>query len=160
MRDTGTDTMFNIRLTPRTTFLAPGLPWWGQTDGRWLRRSPTRSRSFGHRRRGLRFRRGRIKLKVAPPVCNSVDDYNRHLAQADSAALTVLIYKGNHVKRDTVESLRRKTTLQLYPDLSFPDHGANIPRRWAFMIVYSPSLSRRTRMQRWHSPVAPRATRL
>jgi hypothetical protein len=60
-----------------------------------------------------------------------IDDYNRAiLQQADAAAYDfVLIYKGNLVKRETVESLRgkNKTLFNFYPDLSFQDHGPNIP---------------------------------
>jgi spore maturation protein CgeB len=60
-----------------------------------------------------------------------VDDYNQAVLQ--QAALSsydfVLVYKGNLLKPETVRRLREsgKPVFNFYPDVSFRDHGPNIP---------------------------------
>lgn len=60
-----------------------------------------------------------------------VNDYNQAvLKQAASSSYDfVLAYKGNLLKPETVQRLResRKPVFNFYPDVSFQDHGSNIP---------------------------------
>ncbi|MGI8839005.1 MAG: CgeB family protein [Pyrinomonadaceae bacterium] len=61
----------------------------------------------------------------------SVNDYNRAvLEQASSSSYDfILSYKGNSLKPETVRQLRQsgKPLYNFYPDVSFQDHGPNIP---------------------------------
>jgi len=60
-----------------------------------------------------------------------VDEYNRAVIEqaAASAYDFVLVFKGNLLKPDTVRRLKKtgKPVFNFYPDVSFKDHGANIP---------------------------------
>ena len=60
-----------------------------------------------------------------------IDDYNRAvLKQAESSRYDfILVYKGNLLKPETVRKLREsgKPVFNFYPDVSFEDHGPNIP---------------------------------
>jgi len=60
-----------------------------------------------------------------------VDDYNRAiLRQATASAYDfILVFKGNLLKPETLRGLRRsgKPVFNFYPDVSFVDHGPNIP---------------------------------
>lgn len=60
-----------------------------------------------------------------------VDDYNRDvLKQAKSSAFDfILVFKGMYLKAETLQVLRSfsKPVYNLYPDVSFTDHGSFIP---------------------------------
>jgi spore maturation protein CgeB len=60
-----------------------------------------------------------------------IDDYNRAvLNQAAASAYDfVLVFKGNLLRPETVRRLRefKKPVFTIYPDLSFEDHGSDIP---------------------------------
>jgi spore maturation protein CgeB len=123
------------------TILAPGFAkWWG-SDGRALAQA---FRRLGHivldvdeedyipwRWQGTVPRALRRLLN---PVW--INDYNQAvLNQASSSAYDfVLVFKGNSLQAETVKRLRehRKPVFNFYPDVSFKDHGLNIPAalRW------------------------------
>jgi hypothetical protein len=60
-----------------------------------------------------------------------IKDFNRAvLDQASSSAYDfVLVFKGNYLKPETIEHLKEhgKPVFNFYPDVSFQDHGPNIP---------------------------------
>jgi spore maturation protein CgeB len=60
-----------------------------------------------------------------------IGDYNQMvLDRASSSSFDfILIFKGNMIRADTVRRLRQtgKPLYNFYPDVSFEDHGANIP---------------------------------
>jgi spore maturation protein CgeB len=65
-----------------------------------------------------------------------IDDYNRAvLKQAKSSAYDfVLVFKGSLLKPETVRLLHEsgRPVFNVYPDLSFEDHGPNIPAALQF----------------------------
>ncbi|HXM36559.1 MAG TPA: glycosyltransferase [Pyrinomonadaceae bacterium] len=118
------------------TFLAPGFAkWWG-SDARALAQA---FRRLGHtvldidEEDYVPWRWQTATSKVLRRLFSRVwiEEYNRAvLRQADSAAYDfVLVFKGNLLKPETIQTLRQtgKTVFNFYPDLSFADHGPNIP---------------------------------
>jgi len=122
--------------SPAYTFLAPGFAkWWG-SDGRALALA---FRRLGHKVLDIDeedyvpWRWEGAGAKVLRRLFGSlwVDEYNRAVVrQAESSTFDfVLVFKGNLLKPATVEVLRaaKKPLFNFYPDLSFQDHGSNIP---------------------------------
>jgi spore maturation protein CgeB len=123
------------------TILAPGFAkWWG-SDGRALAQA---FRRMGHtildideedyvpwRWQGVAPRALR---RLLSPVW--IRDYNQAvMEQASSSTYDfVLVFKGNFLRPETVKRLKEhgKAVFNFYPDVSFQDHGSNIPAalRW------------------------------
>jgi spore maturation protein CgeB len=121
---------------PSYSILAPGFAkWWG-SDARALAQA---FRKLGHvifdmdEEDYIPFRwegaPSRILRRLFMPVF--IDDYNRAVFEkaANSSYDFILAYKGYFLKAKTVASLRnaRKPVFNFYPDVSFEDHGGNIP---------------------------------
>ena len=119
------------------TILAPGFAkWWG-SDARALAQA---FRRLGHsvldidEEDYLPWRWQGVAPKVLRRLFSSVwiDDYNLAVLQKASSSSYdfVLVYKGNLLKPETVRNLRGlgKPAFNFYPDVSFQDHGPNIPR--------------------------------
>ena len=117
--------------------LAPGFAkWWG-SDARALAQA---LRRLGHsvldidEEDYVPWRWQGIGPKVVRRLFGRVwiDDYNQTVLQqaASSYYDFVLVYKGNLLKPETVRHLRGsgKPVFNFYPDVSFQDHGPNIPR--------------------------------
>lgn len=119
------------------TILAPGFAKWRGSDGRALAQSfrrlghnlieideedyvPWRWQGFGSK--SLRRLVSRLW----------VDEYNRAVIQQSSASAYdfVLVFKGNHLKPETLQQLKRtgKPVFNFYPDTNFVEYGNNIPR--------------------------------
>lgn len=118
------------------SILAPGFAkWWG-SDARALAQA---LRRLGHsvldidEEDYVPWRWQGVASKALRRLFNRVwiDDYNQAvLKQAASASYDfVLVYKGNLLKPETVRRLRErgKPVYNFYPDVSFEDHGPNIP---------------------------------
>ncbi len=118
------------------TILAPGFAkWWG-SDARALAQA---FRRLGHNVLDIDeedyvpWRWQGTKPKILRRLFGGVwvDDYNRAtLRQADSSAYDfILVYKGKLLKPETLLRLREssKPLFNFYPDVSFQDHGSNIP---------------------------------
>jgi spore maturation protein CgeB len=118
------------------TILAPGFAkWWG-SDARALAQA---FRKLGHTIIDideedyvpLRWEGApsRILRRLFMPVF--IDDYNHSVLEraSNSSYNFVLAYKGYFLKPETVKSLRDsgKPVFNFYPDVSFEDHGGNIP---------------------------------
>jgi spore maturation protein CgeB len=125
----------------RYTILAPGFAkWWG-SDARALAQA---LRRLGHsvldidEEDYVSWRWQGTAPKILRRLFGRVwiDDYNRVVSsQAKSSAYDfILAYKGNLLKPETVQRLRRsgKPLFNFYPDLSFEDHGPNIPAALQF----------------------------
>src|SRR2546425_517596 len=123
------------------TILAPGFAkWWG-SDARALAQA---LRRLGHSVLDIDEEdyvpwRGqgtmpKILRRLFSPIW--VNDYNRTVSrQAASAAYDfVLVCKGGLLKSETVRRLAESgaPVFNFYPDLSFQDHGANIPAALRF----------------------------
>jgi spore maturation protein CgeB len=119
------------------TILAPGFAkWWG-SDARALAQS---LRRLGHtvldldEEDYLSWRPQGIGPKALRRLFGGVyaKDYNRALLKqaSDSVFDFVLSFKGNSLTPDTIENLRSagKPIYNFYPDVSFEDHGPNIPQ--------------------------------
>ncbi len=122
--------------TSAYTILAPGFAkWWG-SDARALAQV---FRNLGHavldidEEDYVSWRAQGFKSKVVRRLFSGagVDDYNETiLKQAESSAFDfVLAFKGNLLKTETVRRLGEfeKPIYNFYPDVSFADHGPNIP---------------------------------
>lgn len=118
------------------TILGPGFAkWWG-SDARALAQS---FRRLGHtvldidEEDYLPWRWQSVPSKVLRRLFGLIwiDDYNKAvLRQAASSSYDfVLAYKGNLLKPETVARLRDngKPLFNFYPDVSYTDHGQNIP---------------------------------
>ena len=116
--------------------LAPGFAkWWG-SDARALAQA---LRRLGHsildidEEDYVPWRWQGAAAKVLRRLFGRVwiDDYNSAiLKQASWSAYDfILVYKGNLLKPETLLRLReaRKPVFNFYPDVSFQDHGSNIP---------------------------------
>jgi spore maturation protein CgeB len=118
------------------TILAPGFAkWWG-SDARALAQA---FRKLGHtiididEEDYVPFRwegkASRILRRLFLPVFAA--DYNRAVLEkaANASFDFVLAFKGYFLKADTVATLRgfSKPLFNFYPDVSFEDHGPNIP---------------------------------
>lgn len=123
-------------LTHGYTILAPGFAkWWG-SDARALGQA---LRRLGHSLIDLdeedyvSWRAQGVGSKLVRRLFGSIwiDDYNRAvLRQKDSSGFDfVLVFKGNLVKEETLRQLSAagKPIYNFYPDVSFSDHGPNIP---------------------------------
>jgi spore maturation protein CgeB len=118
------------------TILAPGFAkWWG-SDARALAQA---FRRLGHSLLDI-DEEDYVPWRwqgAAPKVLRRlfrrawIEDYNRAiLQQAHSSAYDfTLVYKGNLLRPETLLRLReaRKPVFNFYPDVSFQDHGSNIP---------------------------------
>ncbi len=123
------------------TILAPGFAKWRGSDGRALAQA---FRRLGHsvldideedyvswRWHGTLSKTMR---RLARPIL--INDYNNAvLQQASSSAYDfILVFKGNSLKPETIRRLKEhgKPLFNFYPDVSFKDHGAEIPQalRW------------------------------
>lgn len=118
------------------TILAPGFAkWWG-SDARALAQA---FRRLGHivldidEEDYVPWRWQGVKPKILRRLFGGVwvSDYNRAtLRQAVSSAYDfTLVYKGRLLKEETLLRLREsgKPLFNFYPDVSFQDHGPNIP---------------------------------
>jgi spore maturation protein CgeB len=118
------------------TILAPGFAkWWG-SDARALAQA---FRRLGHRVLDIDeedyvpWRWQGVVPKAVRRLFGRVwiDEYNQAvlLQAASSSHDFVLVYKGNLLKPETVRQLREsgKPVFNFYPDVSFQDHGPNIP---------------------------------
>ena len=127
---------FNGRGSGHYTIFAPGFAkWWG-SDARALAQA---FRRLGHNVLDIDeedyvpWRWQGVKPKVLRRLFGGVwvDDYNRAiLRQGDSSAFDfILVYKGKLLKPQTLSRLRDfgKPLFNFYPDVSFQDHGPNIP---------------------------------
>jgi spore maturation protein CgeB len=118
------------------TILAPGFAkWWG-SDARALAQA---FRRLGHtiididEEDYIPFRwegkSSRILRRLFLPLFAA--DYNRAILEkaANASFDFVLAFKGYFVKAETVAAVRRyqKPVFNFYPDVSFEDHGPNIP---------------------------------
>lgn len=119
------------------TILAPGFAkWWG-SDARALAQA---LRHLGHtvldldEEDYLSWRPQGIGPKLLRRLFGRVyaKDYNQSLLKqaSDSVFDFVLSFKGNSLTADTIEKLRSagKPIYNFYPDVSFEDHGPNIPQ--------------------------------
>ncbi len=118
------------------TILAPGFAkWWG-SDARALAQT---FRRLGHRLLDIdeedyvSWRPQGVGPKVMRRIFGRVwmDDYNQAvLRQANTSSYDfVLSFKGNSLRPETIGKLRAtgKPIYNFYPDVSFRDHGPNIP---------------------------------
>jgi spore maturation protein CgeB len=118
------------------TILAPGFAkWWG-SDARALAQA---FRKLGHtlididEEDYVPFRWEAKSARILRRLFMSifVNDYNRAVLEkaANSSYDFILAYKGYFLRPDTVARLRnaRKPVFNFYPDVSFEDHGGNIP---------------------------------
>ena len=118
------------------TILAPGFAkWWG-SDARALAQA---FRCLGHsvididEEDYISWRPQGMGSKVMRRLFGRIYtvDYNQAvLRQASASAFDfILAYKGNSLRPETVQELRRtgKPVYNFYPDVSFQDHGPNIP---------------------------------
>jgi spore maturation protein CgeB len=138
---TGYNKLMQRNASTGYTILAPGFAKWRGSDGRALAQA---FRRLGYnlieideedyvpwRWQGVISRSLR---RLLSPVW--ISDYNRAvLEQATSSAYDfVLVFKGNLLKPETVKRLNEqgKPVFNFYPDVSFQDHGPNIPGalRW------------------------------
>lgn len=131
-----TSELIQKSLSGTCSILAPGFAkWWG-SDARALAQA---FRRLGHsvlevdEEDYVPWRWQGATSKVLRRLLSRfwIEEYNRAiLRQADSAAYDfVLVFKGSLLKPETVRALRSKgkTLFNFYPDLSFQDHGSNIP---------------------------------
>lgn len=126
----------NSRPVPPYTILALGFAKWRGSDGRALAQA---FRRLGHNLIEVdeedyvpwRWQGNvtRALRRILSPVW--IHDYNQAvLKQASSSAYDfVLVFKGNLLRPETVKSLKGKgwPIYNFYPDVSFQDHGPNIP---------------------------------
>jgi spore maturation protein CgeB len=127
----------NYQAGPAYTILAPGFAkWWG-SDARALAQA---FRSLGHNlieideEDFVPWRPDGFAPKVLRRLFGGLSsgDYNHSVLQqaASSAYDFALIYKGNLLWPTTVRRIGQNRTpvYNFYPDVSFQDHGKNIPR--------------------------------
>ena len=118
------------------TILAPGFAkWWG-SDARALAQA---FRKMGHRiidvdeEDFVPFRWESKPSRILRRLFLGVfsDDYNHAVLEKASSSFFdfTLAYKGYFLRTKTLQSLRkaRKPVFNFYPDVSFEDHGKNIP---------------------------------
>ncbi len=119
------------------TIFAPGFAkWWG-SDARALGQA---LRSLGHtvldidEEDYISWRPQGIGSKLIRRLFGRVytQDYNKAVLRqaSDSAFDFVLAFKGNSLTPETIQDLRDsgKPVYNFYPDVSFHDHGPNIPQ--------------------------------
>lgn len=123
------------------TILAPGFAKWRGSDGRALAQS---FRRLGHslieidEEDYVPWRWQGTGSKSLRRLVSRlwVDEYNRAVIERASASAYdfVLVFKGNHLKPDTIRRLKKtgKPVFNFYPDVSFKDHGPNIPAAMSF----------------------------
>jgi spore maturation protein CgeB len=128
-------------LGQRYTILAPSFAKWFGSDGRALAQA---LRRLGHsvldvdEEDFVPWRWQGTAAKILRRVCSRfwIEDYNEAVLQrAASAAYDfVLVFKGSLLKPETLRRLRDagRPLFCFYPDLSFQDHGANIPASLQF----------------------------
>jgi spore maturation protein CgeB len=131
-----TDTGLSVNASQTYSILAPGFAkWWG-SDARALAQA---FRRLGHtvldidEEDYVPWRWQGVPSRVLRRLFARawIDDYNRAvLKQAASSCYDfVLVYKGNLLRPETVTRLCEtgKPLFNFYPDVSYTDHGQNIP---------------------------------
>jgi hypothetical protein len=131
----------NGRGSKSYTILAPGFAkWWG-SDARALAQA---LRNLGHTILDIdaedyvSWRPQGVGPKILRRLFGKIyaQDYNQAVLRqaSDSAFDFVLVFKGNSLRPETLQSLRTagKPLYNFYPDVSFQDHGPEIPRSLKF----------------------------
>lgn len=123
------------------SILAPGFAKWRGSDARALAQA---LRKAGHNlieidaEDFVSWRPAGVGSKVLRRLFSGfwINDYNQTvLEQARASAFDfVLVFKGNFLKPETVNQLRKcgKPVYNFYPDVSFRDHGPDIPASLRF----------------------------
>jgi len=137
----GEQAVINRKAPKSYTILAPGFAkWWG-SDARALAQA---LRRLGHTMFDIdaedyvSWRPQGVGAKLLRRLFGKVyaRDYNRTVLRqaSDSAFDFVLVFKGNSIRPETLQSLRNagKPLYNFYPDVSFQDHGPEIPQSLRF----------------------------